>query len=288
MPDADCKPRSSVVVSIKGVGGSLVVDAYCNSLPIIEGVPGAGRILALGGSNELLTPAFTSQDTTASTRNTNGRLVQHQFSAQESSDAIQAADQAFRLMRSDVPSEVLGGLERQYGNWQVTRTASWIEAKTIADTGGAISYICPISENSCVLGVYFPDADCHRRAVVTLSFVADRGSWAADAECLHTSQEGGRFLLLGDASPDLLSVISGQYVTVSTRSQNRSFVQHRFVTKGAVEAVAYTSMEHLKVKKGRSTLGGKTRLQPPSIYPPRNQYIGNTEAVLRESKTAPK
>ncbi len=80
MPDADCRSRAIVPVSLgRAANELLTVNAICQALEPIEGVPGAGRSLMIIGASKEVTNLF-GEDVTARIRNANGRFVQHKFS----------------------------------------------------------------------------------------------------------------------------------------------------------------------------------------------------------------
>jgi hypothetical protein len=98
VPEADCKVGSRVPVSISGQYGTLVVSAECNSLPLIERMPGAGRMLWIDAPSRLIESAVSTQDTTFNVRTSNGKFVQHAFKSQGSEAALNEAGNWMRTL----------------------------------------------------------------------------------------------------------------------------------------------------------------------------------------------
>lgn len=80
IPDADCRPGSVVPITFNSTDTPKEIDAICNALPSIEGVPGAGRSLMLLGEPPGIGSHLFDGSATASVRNTNGKVVRHRFS----------------------------------------------------------------------------------------------------------------------------------------------------------------------------------------------------------------
>jgi len=80
IPDADCRPGSVVPVSFSSTEPPQILDALCDALPSIDGMPGTGRSFVLLGEPAGSASHIFGGSETASVQNTNGKLVRHRFS----------------------------------------------------------------------------------------------------------------------------------------------------------------------------------------------------------------
>ena len=162
--------------------------------------------------------------------------------------------------------------------WSTEKDAGGAHISTSSESGGMLSSMCLLSHGRCQWAVVMPESDCKVGSYIPVSIKGRHGTLIVSALCGGMPKIGimpgsGRLILMDAPSSMIEAAVSTQDATISTRTSNGRFVSYAFQSQGAAAAIS---------EAGNWMRSLYNQTSSPSIYPPRNEYIGNTEAVLRE------
>lgn len=162
--------------------------------------------------------------------------------------------------------------------WNIQKDDDGTHVSTFSESGGMLSVMCMLRHGRCQWAVVMPEADCKVGTHVPLSIKGKHGNLIVSAACKSMPKIGempgsGRLLMIDAPSNMVESAVSTQDTTISVRMASGKFIEHAFASQGAEQAMG---------EAGRWMRYLYGRPSSSSIYPPRNEYIGNTDAVIKE------
>lgn len=165
-----------------------------------------------------------------------------------------------------------------HAQWNVEKDSEGATITTFSESGAMLSAMCLLRHGRCQWAVVMPDADCKIGSRVAVTILGHLGTLIVKATCksmptIRGMPGAGRLMMLDAPSALIEPAVALQDATVSIRIASGRFAQYTFPSEGAAEALSEAGnwLRHINAQQ-----------RQPSIYPSRNEFIGNTESVLKE------